>query len=340
MATFWIDLRSLLRGLRFTVAVPRILCTLRRDGAEFLATYDGVIQPIVAKYVRAAVVRQRLIESLRSFAVKACFVLKAYTSMAKIPFLSELAVLGLSFTRLYDDLLDECDDGALAERLGLLFRAGAFLPNSDPERVLYQLYRRIEGLLARNADDTVFKAAAAVHEYQILSMRQQAPATPATLLEITRGKGGYGVVTLFALMRESMSSEEVALLLQLGEVVQLLDDYQDAELDFQNGVATMITEGILGLPDVFTILRRLQPEFRLFYGRQGAANFLAIFYLTTCISFLRRHWPTLGTSRRRRRAKGGASAMQVLLAPGDNLVQEATARSRPRPQRIGSCARL
>ena len=88
-----------------------------------------------------------------------------------------------------------------------------------------------------------------------------------------------------------MSAEETGLLLQFGEVIQLLDDYQDIELDRQNGVHTVITEGICGLPDVRKILRRLYPQFGTFYGRPGTESFLALLYLTMCLSFLRRQSP-------------------------------------------------
>ena len=291
-----------------------------------MAAYDEIVPPIVNEHVRDLATRQRLTESLRSYTVKACFFVKAYTRMANIPFADKVAVLGLSFARLYDDLLDECDSEDLEARLNQLFQSGTFLPLNDLERVLHQFYETIEVLLGRNPDDPVFKTAMAVHEYQILSRRQREVVTADTLLEITRGKGGYAVVTIFALMRESMSAEEIGLLLRFGEAVQLLDDYQDIELDLQNDVHTVITEGICGLPDIRMILRRLHPELRMFYGRR-TESFLAVFYLTMCLSFLRRHW-ALGTSHRRWPSMNPGSAVQVLLAPGDNLVQEARARAR------------
>ena len=301
-ATFWIDLCSLILGLRFAVATPRIVGSFRRDAADFMATYDEVVLPIVNELVDDLATRKRLTEALRSYTVKACFIVKAYTRMADISFMGNLAVLGLSFTRLYDDLLDEYGGQDLEARLDQLFRSGTFRPASDLERVLHRFYLSIEAALKRKPDDPVFKAVMAVHEYQMLSRRQRDTVDPETLLEIARGKGGYAIVAMFALMRESMSAEETGLLLQFGEVIQLLDDYQDIELDRQNGVHTVITEGICGLPDVRKILRRLYPQFGTFYGRPGTESFLALLYLTMCLSFLRRHWPALGTSPRRHRA--------------------------------------
>jgi len=326
-ATFWIDLCSLMLSMRFAITAPRILGSFRRDAADFMATYDEVALPIVDELIHDLATRKRLADSLRSYTVKACFIVKAYTRMAGIPFMGELAVLGLSFTRLYDDLLDECGGQDLEKRFDQLFQSGTFLPCDDLERVLYRFYLSIESLLKRKPDDPVFKAVLAVHEYQVLSRKQRDTVDPDTLLEIARGKGGYAIVAIFALMRESMSSAEIGLLLQFGEAIQLLDDYQDIELDLQNGVHTVVTEGICGLPDVCEILHRLYPQFRMFYGRPGTESFLAVFYLTMCLSFLRRHWPSLGTAPRRDRAMSPGSALKVLLVPGDNLVQEARARA-------------
>lgn len=327
-ATFWSDLRCLILSLRFAIGTPRILGRLRRDAAGFMTTYDEVVLPIVHEHVRDIAKQERLADSLRSYTVKACFVVKAYACMANVSFLPGLAVLGLSFGRLYDDLLDECGSPDLEARLSQLFQYGTFMPVNDLEIVLYQFYRSIEALLQRNPDDPIFKAVMAVHEYQILSRKQRETVTRETLFEITRGKGGNAVVTLFALMRESMSSEEVDLLLQFGEAAQILDDYQDIEFDLQNGVHTLITEGICGLHDIRVILQRLHPELCMFYGRRRTESFLTVFYLTMWISFLRRHWPTLGTSHPRGRAVRPSSAVKVLLVPGDNLVQEARTRVR------------
>jgi hypothetical protein len=324
-ATFWIDLYSLLLSMRFAIAAPRVLRSFRRDAADFMAAYDEVVLPIVDELVCDLAIRKRLGESLRSYTVKACFIVNAYTRMAGISFMVRLAVFGLSFTRLYDDLLDEYGDQDLEKRLGQLFQSGVFLPRNDLERVLCRFYENIVALLERKPDDPVFGAIRAVHEYQVLSRKQRDTVAPDALLEITRGKGGYAIVAIFGLMRESMSAAETGLLLQFGEAVQFLDDYQDIELDRQNGVHTVVTEGICGLPDVREILQRLYPQLRMFYGRRGTESFLAVFFLTMCLSFLRRHWPALGTSPRAIRR---GSAVNVLLVPGDNLMQEARARAR------------
>jgi hypothetical protein len=65
-----------------------------------------------------------------------------------------------------------------------------------------------------------------------------------------------------------------------------------------------------------------------FYGRRRARKFLAVVYATLWISFLRRRLPWIGTRspRQPRRRRRKASALNVLVVPGDNLVQTAGQR--------------
>jgi len=170
-----------------------------------------------------------------------------------------------------------------------------------------------------------------LHRYQVLSRQQKDPLiSEEVLAEITLGKGGYGVVVLFSLMRPSMGAAEHQLIMELGGVLQLLDDYQDFELDRQNRVCTAATRRCLELSDISSRLCQLRVNFVDFYGRRQTRRFFAVIYATLWISFLRRRWPRLGT-RVRPPHRRGTSPLGVLVVPGDNVVQKAAQRRPARP---------
>lgn len=324
-AAFWTDVRSLLRNIRFIAGAPRVILYAIRDTPECLAAYDQVVLPIINDYVREAATKRWLIESLKSYSATACWVIRAYTRMADLVFVAELAVLGASFNRLYDDLFDELEhDGALGERLSELFRFGTFEPVNDAEQVLHELFGAIKQLLDRPPSDPIFDVAAAVHEYQVRSIGQHnAAAGPQVLLEVTQGKGGYAVVAMFALMRPAMQAEESDLLFRLGEIIQLLDDYQDHDLDAENDVRTLATEGLLSLSNVTDLLRRAYPDFCRFYGRKSAARFWACLYIAMSISCLAHHFPRCRVTSYPE-TKETAWALKMLLAPDSGSLRSAS----------------
>jgi len=235
--------------------------------------------------------------------------------MADVAFIADLAVLGSAFNRLYDDLFDEFDrDDELGTRLTELFRIGEFRPANDAEQVLYELFNRIRYLLNRPADDPIFNAATAVHEYQIRSCSQYDEARAEALLETTQGKGGYAVVVMFGLMRESMSIEEIGLLLRLGEVIQMVDDYQDLEQDAEKGIRTLATEGKLRLSDIADVLCDTYPDFCHFYGKKRAIRFWTLLYIMTVLTFVSENWPRCRV-KHYPATKGVAWPLKMLLAP-------------------------
>lgn len=163
---------------------------------------------------------------------------------------------------------------------------------------MYAVYRQLEDRIARNPDDPVFTALRAMHEYQTRSRRQTDPAIPtAALTRITEGNGGNAVAVLFGLMRPAMTGTELRLVRALGGQLQLLDDYQDAELDRRAGVTTAVTRGEVTLAEICLRLRALWLEMRQYYGR--VRPFFAVVYAMLWISFLRHRCPGWGPAWRR-----------------------------------------
>jgi hypothetical protein len=327
------EIGSLLKNIRFMAGASSVILNVLPDTIECLGAFDQVILPIINNHVRDANTRRWLEESLRSYSAVACWVVREYTRMADLAFVADLAVLGACFNRLYDDLFDEFEyDDALGPRLRELFRLGPFRPVNDVEVVLRELFENIRQLLNRAPDDPIFNAAAAVHEYQLRSSYQCCLTCHfETLADITRGKGGHAVVAMFALMRPSMSVEESNLLLRLGELIQMLDDYQDEELDAENGIHTLATEGQLGLSDIGNLLHAFYPDFCRYYGRRRVRRFWAFLYIIIALSFLCTRWPRFRVSRYPR-TKGILWTLKILLAPDSGRLPSAAHVGKAHPR--------
>ncbi|MCK2239226.1 MULTISPECIES: class 1 isoprenoid biosynthesis enzyme [unclassified Crossiella] len=312
------DLGALLRWTRFAGRIPRVPAR----AAEYAGQYDRVIAPIMESTVDSAR-RERIGRALKAASVKLGFLLGGYAAMAGLPLRSDLAALSGAVTRAYDDLIDDFGSPELDRRLAELFRGGDFQPAGDLERLFHGLFREVERRLGRDRGDPIFTALRELHGCQVESrLRQGDPAIPAAeLARITAGKGGFGTVVLFALVKPGMPERELALVHELGGVLQQLDDYQDVELDRRAGVVTAATRDGLTLAQVCTGLRALAPRLYAHYGR--VRPLYAVVYAYLWASFLRRHLPRLGSG-------GGTprGPLGFLLRPGDNLVQPAAHRRR------------
>jgi len=291
---FWSDLRSLVRTIPLAVSAPRIMRAAGERTTQFMREFDNSVQPLLDATITDADLRRTLTESLSSYATKSSFVVAGYTAMARIPFAADIAMIGLAFTRLYDDLLDEAGGPTVEGRLRDLIEHGLFTPTSDTERLLDRLYREIDGRLGRHRDDPLYAAAATAHQFQIRSRDQRDPTTSdAALMAITRGKGRYGTLTVFALMRPNLSARERELIMAVGEALQMLDDYADCESDRDAGIRTLATEGRLHLVHVAGHLRHTRPRLAAYYGRHAVREFLAVCYLAMCVCFVDRRLPGL-----------------------------------------------
>ncbi|OLF19168.1 hypothetical protein BU204_02025 [Actinophytocola xanthii] len=322
------ELLALVRSVGFAGRIP----DLRRRARTYVATYDAIVPPIVESTVDDPVRRAHVVAALRSAGVKLCFLIAGYAATAGIPLRVDLGVLAGVVTRAYDDLLDDRDENGggenggggdsaeLDRRLAELFAGGSFHPVGDLERLFLGIYREVERRLDRPASDPIFAALRRLHEFQIRSRRQRDPGIPsAELAEVTRGKGAYGTVVMLGLARPAMGEAEMALLRELGGVLQQLDDCQDVELDRRAGVTTAATRGQLTLGDVCRRLRELAPVLRAHYGRVRPLYAVVYVYLWFC--FVRRRWPRLGTGHGAARTPFG-----ILLRPGDNVGQRASDR--------------
>ncbi|WP_370259172.1 hypothetical protein [Streptomyces sp. V4I8] len=240
---------------------------LRTDSRQLVPAFDRTVLPLVERTVHDGAQRRRIHATLLGTSMKVGFALWGYASMARVPFDAELTVLGSSFTRLYDDLVDHGDRQDLDTDLAALFAGAPFRPQTRLEELLLLLHDAIAVRLPHPPDDPIRPLLRELHTFQLRSRAQRDPGLPLpAVLEITRGKGGLGMVALLSLLRPGMSGEERDVLIELGYVFQLLDDLHDLPLDRADGITTSATLNAFSLTDLATRVQGLRSRFIACYG--------------------------------------------------------------------------
>lgn len=299
----WTDLLALGRTVGFAGRIPDV----RRRANEYVAEYQRVVAPIFEARLEDVGPHPYLGKSMQETCVQTCFMLAAYATTAHVPVRADVALLGAAVARVYDDLIDDDGDDENVARLAELFRSGCFSPKNPFEWLLAALFSELEQRLGRERDDPIYSAAMALHQGQTRSRKQRDPAvSSAVLKEITQAKGGHGTVVLFALMVPAMGDREVALIRDLGTVLQLVDDYKDAAADRKNGIVTLVTNGSVSFDQICRHLRALRPALRAQYGCEQPL--CSAIYLYLWFAFLRRRLPRFLTER----SPAGGAALSTL----------------------------
>ena len=259
------DVVAVLRLTPLAAGWPSVYRYVRREIDEIVEVFDRTVGPIVDRSVDGTHRQREVSRILLSTSVKVCLAMSGYARAIGGTFRADLAVLGGSFTRVYDDLFDNFRSPRLDERLTALFEGGRFQPQSDAEALLLGLYHAIEVALRRDESEPVYAALRRMHRFQIESRRQRGSVVSGEdLRRITRGKGGLGTTALFGLLRPALSPTDQRLLLELGDVLQVLDDYHDVALDRAGGVSTEVTLGTVTLVETGRRIGGLRRQF----GRQ------------------------------------------------------------------------
>jgi hypothetical protein len=254
---------------------------LVRDAPRAVKAFDAVVKPLIDEALaEEPQLCQDTYYALLATAVRVNLALRAYTAMAGLPFDVALSVLGAAFTRVYDDLFDHFYRDDLDERLAELFGGGRFEPQSGPEALAGAMFRAIVARLDRREDDPFFAIVGRLHGFESASRRQLDPrASAADVRQITRGKGGYAVQALCALFRPGLGGPEAELIMDLGYVLQLIDDHHDLAVDRRDGVVTSVTLGDETVSSLATRIRRLRNQLRSFYGKSRVRQLVAMLYI-------------------------------------------------------------
>jgi hypothetical protein len=264
------DLAVLTRTAPLAAGLPSVFRYAAFETRLVVRAFERTVAPVVARTIRDAERGEEVARALLGTSMKVALAMSGYAAMAAVAFDADLAVLGSSFTRVYDDLFDNFADNRIDERIAELFCGRSFVPVTDVEVLLLALYRLIESGIRRGRDDPFYGIITRLHGYQIQSRRQLYPQISAVDVRcITRGKGGLGVTALFALLRPGMSQAEQDVLIELGDVLQLLDDYHDAAMDRAAGVVTDVTLGTCSIPELGRRILDVCRRFRTYYPRSG-----------------------------------------------------------------------
>ncbi|HXR73198.1 hypothetical protein [Actinocrinis sp.] len=254
---------------------------MRRDAPRAIRAFDAVVKPLIdTALAEDPELCQDTYQALLATAVRVNLALRAYTTMAGLEFDVSLSVLGGAFTRVYDDLFDHFYRADLDERLGELFRGGPFEPRSGPEALACAMFRAIVERLGRDGEDPFFAIVGRLHDFESASRRQLDPrASAADVRHITWGKGGYAVQALCALLRPGLAGSEAELVMELGHLLQLIDDHHDLATDRRDGVVTSVTLGDATLGSLATQLRGLRASLRRHYGRNRDRQLSAMLFI-------------------------------------------------------------
>jgi hypothetical protein len=257
-----------------------------------LRAFDRLMPPILDGALADGVLRDHVRGALRVWSVKGGHIIAAYAAMAGLPHPTDLSVLAGSFGRLYDDLLDEARRPGITDRLDALLQGRAFVPADDLEGLLATLYAAIAERLARPQDDPVHAVLRRLHYYQVRSRPYRGHLmSDAELHEVTARKGALSLTLLCCLVRPDMPVEEQLVIGGLGATLQLIDDYQDFDIDRRRGITTPATRCRIGVLDLSRRILAAEPEFRRLYGARAARPFLDELWLFLPIAFMARHRP-------------------------------------------------
>jgi hypothetical protein len=121
---------------------------------------------------------------------------------------------------------------------------------------------------------------------------------------------------MFALLRPAMADAERELLMDLGEVIQLLDDHNDIVLDRRAGVRTSTILGESTLAGLARQIRELHGRLGRFYGRARVRTLAATLFMLLVGALFADRETVDGRPTRRRR-----TTFALLFSAAGNLGQ-------------------
>lgn len=118
-------------------------------------------------------------------------------------------------------------------------------PLNYREQHIYNLVKKIEGEFKRDDYPEVFMSLLGIHHAQVQSLIQQKEKTlpfEKDIIGITFEKGGTSVLADAYLIRGKLKDAEAEFMFCYGVLLQIIDDLQDIEEDFQNVHMTIFSQ--------------------------------------------------------------------------------------------------
>ena len=118
-------------------------------------------------------------------------------------------------------------------------------PESEYERMIFQLVGIIESEYHRKTYPMVFESLLSMHNAQMKSLKQQGEKTgpyEQDILGISIEKGGISVLADAYLVNGRLTYKEASFFFGYGVLLQICDDLQDAENDYKNVHMTIVSQ--------------------------------------------------------------------------------------------------
>lgn len=118
-------------------------------------------------------------------------------------------------------------------------------PLNHREQHIYNLVKKIEGEFRRDDYPEVFVSLLGIHHAQVQSLIQQKEKTlpfEKDIIGITFEKGGTSVLADAYLIKGELKDNEAEFMFCYGVLLQIVDDLQDIEEDFQNTHMTIFSQ--------------------------------------------------------------------------------------------------
>lgn len=251
--------------------VPVRLWRIHATGRHLEAAYHRTVQPVLAAQIADAHLDE-VSNQLRAWALQGGYLLASYSRLVRTTDTDDIAVAAASFTRLYDDVLENAASDGVADRMGALFAGHEVVAHDELEQVIVALFRLLETGVPRASRERLFSELRALHRLQIepVSVSVSRPATD--IAAIVRAKGGAGMVILGGLIQPNRDERDIEILRDLGALLQLIDDYDDVIED--GGLLTTATMGGLPLTQLIDELQSLSTRLSAAFGRRRAWSFV------------------------------------------------------------------
>jgi len=237
-----------------------------------MAAYRSTVEPMIAARVtvreREAEVRDRL----AGWALQGGYLVDSYARVLGRCDAAELAVVAGSFTRLYDDVLDEGWDAGIGERLARLFDGDEVLAHSDIEWLAGDLFRWLASRVPEPHGEMLYERLRELHGLQLERADAASQPTCEEVAQLAVRKGGAAMAILGGLVSPHADARELGVLCRLGGVLQLIDDYDDAFED--EGVCTSANWSRVPFGTLAAELRIASREIVRLHGRRRAAAFV------------------------------------------------------------------
>lgn len=130
-------------------------------------------------------------------------------------------------------------------KLGRLLEFGEHQqPDSDYERILFDLVQWIFDAFPKAQHPFLHQSLLDMHEVQIRSMSQTKEISPEELLDITFLKGGLSTLIAGYLALGELTEKQAQFFFQGGGIGQIMDDLHDISTDLEENVGTVWTRRI------------------------------------------------------------------------------------------------